>query len=76
MDRFRVASLTKLLATQPLDAERRAATREVLQQKCAILAQGALRRGRQEEAERYAMLAAIGAHISPQGEAELEAPYV
>jgi glycosyltransferase involved in cell wall biosynthesis len=64
MDRFRVASLTKLLATQPLDPERRAAARDVLQQKCGILAQGALRRGRYDEAKRYAMLAAVGSQIS------------
>jgi hypothetical protein len=64
MDRFRVASLSKLLATQPLDPERRAAAREVLQQKCGILAQGALRRGRQEEAKRYAILAAVGSQMS------------
>lgn len=63
MDRFRVASLTKLLATQPLDAERRAAVCEVLQEKCDILAQGAVRRGRQEEAERYVTLAAVGTQI-------------
>jgi glycosyltransferase involved in cell wall biosynthesis len=64
MDRFRVASLTKLLATQPLPAERRAAAREVLQQKCAVLTQGALRRGREEEAKRYALLAAVGSQMS------------
>jgi hypothetical protein len=70
MDRFRVASLTKLLATQSLDGERRAAARDVLQRKCAILAQGALRRGRHDEAERYATLAAIGSQMCAAPAAE------
>jgi glycosyltransferase involved in cell wall biosynthesis len=75
MDRFRVASLAKLLATLPPDDERRAAVCEVLQEKCGILAQGALRRGRQEEAARYTTLAAAGAQIStlPSVESGLEA---
>jgi glycosyltransferase involved in cell wall biosynthesis len=75
MDRFRVASLAKLLVTLPLDDERRAAVCEVLQEKCGILAQGALRRGRQEEAERYATLAETGSQISalPYADAGLEA---
>jgi len=64
MDRFRVASLTKLLATQPLDPGRRAAARDVLQEKCGILAQGALRRGREDEARRYALLSAVGSQVS------------
>jgi glycosyltransferase involved in cell wall biosynthesis len=77
MDRFRVASLTKLLATQPLDTGRRAAVCEVLQRKCGILAQGALRRGRPEEARRYALLAAAGSRMSVggYGGSVREAPY-
>jgi glycosyltransferase involved in cell wall biosynthesis len=58
MDRFRVAALSRLLSEASLSAERRQAVRAVLGQKCAVLAQGAARRGRQHEAERYRTLAA------------------
>ncbi len=58
MDRFRVASLCKLLA-EPLAAERRQAAIAVLRRKCAILAQGAEKRGRLQEAERYRSLADV-----------------
>jgi glycosyltransferase involved in cell wall biosynthesis len=57
MDRFRVAALARLLAEQPMDEPRRAAAADVLREKCAILAQGARRRGRADEAERYLALA-------------------
>lgn len=57
MDRFRVAALAKLLAAQELGGPRRAAAVAALRQKCAILAQGAQRRGRLDEVERYAALA-------------------
>lgn len=57
MDRFRVAALVKLLASQPLGHERRAAVIAVLRGKCAIIAKGALRRGRDDEAERYLAVA-------------------
>jgi glycosyltransferase involved in cell wall biosynthesis len=57
MDRFRVASLIKLLESASLDATRRAAVAETLRGKCAVLAHGARKRGRAEEAERYLALA-------------------
>ena len=53
MDRFRVAALMKLLAQAELDEPRRALAVTTLRQKCAVLAHGARRRGRIEEAERY-----------------------
>jgi glycosyltransferase involved in cell wall biosynthesis len=57
MDRFRVASITRLLEAGRLDAPRRAAAASVLKRKCDILAKGAARRGRQDEARRYLQLA-------------------
>jgi glycosyltransferase involved in cell wall biosynthesis len=57
MDRFRVASLVKLLETQRMREERRTMVCKTLRRKCAILAQGARRRARPEEAERYLSLA-------------------
>lgn len=65
MDRFRVAALARLLAVVPLDAARRARVADVLARKCAILAVGARRRGRSEEAERYLALAAYGQGLCP-----------
>ena len=59
MDRFRVAALTRLLAEGGLTTAQHDATRRVLQRKCAILAEGARRRGRHDEAERYERLAAV-----------------
>jgi len=60
MDRFRVAALTRLLASANLTAERRTAVVRVLTEKCDILAHGAARRGRRDEAERYSQIAASG----------------
>jgi glycosyltransferase involved in cell wall biosynthesis len=57
MDRFRVAALLKLLASETLADERRRAVGDVLARKLAILAQGAHRRQRLDEAERYRALA-------------------
>ncbi len=57
MDRFRIAALCKLLASEALDREERAAALEVLESKARILAQGAARRGRREEGARYLALA-------------------
>jgi len=59
MDRFRVAALVRLLSEDNLPPPRREATRRVLVDKCAVLANGAARRGRHEEAERYRMLAGM-----------------
>lgn len=60
MDRFRVAALARLLAVAPLDAGRRTRVADVLARKCAILAAGSRRRGREAEAARYLTLAAYG----------------
>ena len=60
MDRFRVAALARLLSDGTLSPARRTATQRVLRERCAVLANGAARRGRHDEAERYWMLA--GAH--------------
>jgi glycosyltransferase involved in cell wall biosynthesis len=57
MDRFRVAALAKLLAGHDLDAQRRAQVVATLQRKCGVLARGAQRRGRLDDAERYLTLA-------------------
>lgn len=53
MDRYRVLALQKLLRSGCLDAARRAVALDVLGRKTAILAQGARRRGRDEEARGY-----------------------
>lgn len=53
MDRFRVLALQKLLSSGSLDAARRAAAVDVFARKTAILAQGARKRGREEEARSY-----------------------
>ena len=57
MDRFRVAALARLLVDGRLSPAQRRATGAVLDEKCRILAQGATRRGRPEEAARYLALA-------------------
>ena len=57
MDRFRVAALAKLLAANDLRGSRRTTIVETVAQKCAVLAQGARRRGRADEADRYLALA-------------------
>ena len=57
MDRFRVRSLRRLLDAGRLDDDRRAAVQTVLEEKCAILAAGAARRGRHDEAGDYRRLA-------------------
>jgi glycosyltransferase involved in cell wall biosynthesis len=72
MDRFRIAALVRLLDEGRLRPAQRAAAVAVLAEKCAILAQGAARRGRDAEARRYRALAAsradgaIPVHISDQ----------
>ena len=57
MDRFRVIAIDRLLSAQVLDGRRRAAAQRVLRDKCRILAQGAARRGREEEARSFLDLA-------------------
>jgi glycosyltransferase involved in cell wall biosynthesis len=60
LDRYRVAALVKMLAIAPLSGEERAVVVAVMRAKCEVLAKGAARRGRQDEAARYRALAAIG----------------
>lgn len=59
VDRFRVASLVRVLAEGGLEPGPRQAAVAVLRKKCEILAAGAARRGRIEEARRYRQLAAV-----------------
>lgn len=56
MDRFRVASMVRLLLSGRLAAQQAQALVAVLERKCTILANGAAKRGRPEEAERYRAL--------------------
>jgi glycosyltransferase involved in cell wall biosynthesis len=61
LDRFRVAALAKLLWSMPLAADDRAAVAATLSSKCELLATGAVRRGRDQEAARYRALAGAAA---------------
>lgn len=56
LDRFRVMALARLLEEGALSVTQRQATLAVLAEKCAILADGAARRGRRAEAEAYRTL--------------------
>jgi len=68
MDRYRVIALQKLLRSG-IVGERRAAVLRVLQNKVAVLAQGARKRGKAAEAERYqAMLSEFAGEIGDVGE--------
>jgi glycosyltransferase involved in cell wall biosynthesis len=53
MDRFRVIALQKILNKPLLGNDRKVNVLEVLHKKCDILAQGAEKRGKLEEAEKY-----------------------
>ena len=57
MDRFRVRALEKILAAGVLGPEDALATRQMLVEKCRILAQGARKRGVVDRAEHYDRLA-------------------
>jgi glycosyltransferase involved in cell wall biosynthesis len=57
MDRYRVASLQKLLRSS-LQGTRRARALAVLRSKVAILAQGARKRGKEQEANKYEAMTA------------------
>ena len=57
MDRFRVRSIVKALGSGVLSDEMTTAAKRELQEKCRILALGARKRGKVEEAEYYANLA-------------------
>ncbi len=53
LDRYRIASIVKLLIRERLTEEQRAAALAVLAHKCSLYAQGALKRGRSEEGHLY-----------------------
>ncbi len=71
LDRFRVAALAKLLATATLAEGERAHVTQVLRAKCAVLAGGAVRRGRHAEAGRYQALADAAVWLAALPEAHL-----
>ena len=56
MDTFRIKSLVKMLSSGTLTPDQRESTLATLKEKCAIYAQGARKRGRFEEAAKYASL--------------------
>ena len=62
MDRFRVVALCKLLQSGILSPQQRRLTEDMLRVKCQILAQGARKRGKNEEP----YLALATAHSSPR----------
>jgi len=53
LDKYRIQSLVKLLYNGTLDDEKRYKVVSELEKKCMIYAQGALKRGKKEEAEEY-----------------------
>lgn len=57
MDRFRIQSLAKLLASGVLTPEQTVAARRQLEEKAAIFIQGAIKRGKNEEATEIEKLA-------------------
>lgn len=57
MDRFRIKALTKILRTGNLDRTMSCAAQAELAKKCMILVNGAVKRGKLEEADQYRMLA-------------------
>lgn len=61
LDRWRVAALVKLLGAVELTDAERAAVVAIVRGKCGVLAGGAARRGRADEASRYEQLAAAAA---------------
>ena len=56
MDKYRIRSLAKILESDVLNDDLRRRTLAELRQKCVIVAQGAEKRGRPEEAEYYLSL--------------------
>ena len=56
MDKYRIRSLVKMLESGELKGDLRQRTRDELRRKCAIIAQGARKRGRPEEAAEYLSL--------------------
>ncbi len=56
MDRFRIKALVKLIKSGMLNEEQLNATMEELKLKCRIYGNGCIKRGKQEEGERYLQL--------------------
>ncbi len=56
MDRFRIQSLAKILREKILDPEQEAAARKMLEEKAKIYIAGALKRGKEKEAEEVRLL--------------------
>ncbi|MEI7751892.1 MAG: glycosyltransferase family 2 protein [Candidatus Omnitrophota bacterium] len=57
MDRFRIQSLSKILSQNVLTPEQALAARKTLEEKAKIYIEGALKRGKEKEAEEIAWLA-------------------
>jgi len=57
LDKYRLQALKKIIESDLLNEKQRKAAIETLKEKCAIYAQGCLRRGRKNEAARYSDLA-------------------
>jgi glycosyltransferase involved in cell wall biosynthesis len=57
MDRFRIQSLARILSSGILSPEQTTAARKILEEKARIFIAGALKRGREKEAEEIASLA-------------------
>lgn len=57
LDRYRVRALQKLLAHEDLDEHIRAAAIACLQEKCRIVANGCLKRGKRTEAQEFVAIA-------------------
>ncbi len=57
LDRYRIASIAKLLERDVLSADQREAAVRVMRKKCAVYAGGCRKRGREEEARQYMELA-------------------
>jgi glycosyltransferase involved in cell wall biosynthesis len=56
MDRFRIASITKLIQSGVLSSEQKSAALNELKHKCSIYAHGCLKRGKTQEAASYLAL--------------------
>lgn len=56
MDKFRIKSLVNILNSDSLDSSKKIKAAEELKRKCMIVANGAKKRGRSEEAEYYSKL--------------------
>lgn len=66
MDRFRVEALQKIIGSNRLHGDNLVAAAQTLVDKCAILANGAIKRGQTERADHYRHLALRHRHLLPQ----------